>query len=373
MSTQHFPFGKLGLLFLLFFTLTRPAFALDVRHVRFGVYPDKTRIVMELSGTADFRAFILPDPWRLAIDLPAFEWQAGNPALPARTSLSTLRQGALGDGVSRVIFELTKPGMIKSAFVLPAAGPAGAPARLVVDLATATAAQAAAQHDHVFGKLQTNAAAPTHTAAPATDDNATMPDPTSSPIAAPASLTPAPVPDGAPTDHDATPPPPNADAKPDKQSRNFHTDRDRAAATRIANRDGVLPVLPARKTPETPYAQGLAAKPLVIVDPGHGGIDPGTHGPGTMVEKDVTLAAAQALKHTLETSGRYRVLLTRDSDVYVGLYDRVKFARAHKGDLFISLHADSSPVASTVGGASIYTLIGQGVRCRNRQAGPARK
>lgn len=94
--------------------------------------------------------------------------------------------------------------------------------------------------------------------------------------------------------------------------------------------------------------------PLVVLDPGHGGRDPGTIGTSTGVhEKIITLAAAQELRRQLESSGRCRVVLTRTRDVFVSLADRVAFARRREASLFLSLHADSAPGAR---GASVYTL-----------------
>jgi N-acetylmuramoyl-L-alanine amidase len=77
-------------------------------------------------------------------------------------------------------------------------------------------------------------------------------------------------------------------------------------------------------------------------------------------EKDVNLAAALSLKARLEKSGRYKVILTRDSDVYVPLADRVRIAQRADADLFISLHSDSGPDAS-IRGASVYTLADHAV------------
>jgi N-acetylmuramoyl-L-alanine amidase len=94
---------------------------------------------------------------------------------------------------------------------------------------------------------------------------------------------------------------------------------------------------------------------VVVIDPGHGGQDPGALAAGGIYEKTVTLAAAKQLKQKLEESGRYQVFLTRDRDVFVKLGDRVKIARKHKADLFVSIHADSID-KSDVRGMSIYTL-----------------
>ncbi|HZV85841.1 MAG TPA: N-acetylmuramoyl-L-alanine amidase [Brevundimonas sp.] len=101
-----------------------------------------------------------------------------------------------------------------------------------------------------------------------------------------------------------------------------------------------------------------AEKPLIFIDAGHGGRDPGARG-AAVNESAVTLAAAQALKQELERTGRYRVRMTRDGDAYVDLYRRVAIARQAGADLFISLHADAGADPATRG-ASVYTLSEQG-------------
>ncbi len=96
-----------------------------------------------------------------------------------------------------------------------------------------------------------------------------------------------------------------------------------------------------------------APLPLVVLDPGHGGKDPGTIGVSGTQEKRITLAAGLELKRVLEATGRCRVALTRGRDVFVPLNGRVDFARKRDAALFVSLHADSAPGAR---GASVYTL-----------------
>ncbi|HYB08038.1 MAG TPA: N-acetylmuramoyl-L-alanine amidase [Alphaproteobacteria bacterium] len=96
-------------------------------------------------------------------------------------------------------------------------------------------------------------------------------------------------------------------------------------------------------------------KRIVVIDPGHGGVDPGTSGTSGVYEKDITLAAAKELKRQLEVSRHYRVVLTRDSDVFVPLRERVEVARAAHAQLFVSLHADSIASAG-IQGSSVYTL-----------------
>lgn len=94
---------------------------------------------------------------------------------------------------------------------------------------------------------------------------------------------------------------------------------------------------------------------IIAIDAGHGGADPGTQGPSGTLEKYITLAAARALKAELERSGRYRVVLTRERDVFIRLRDRIARARDGGAELFVSLHADAIK-NKRLRGASVYTL-----------------
>ena len=99
------------------------------------------------------------------------------------------------------------------------------------------------------------------------------------------------------------------------------------------------------------------ARPLIVLDPGHGGIDTGTKGSGGEHEKDVVLAFAQTLREKLENGGKYRVAMTRSEDEFIPLGERVRFARARSAGLFISLHADALPRREgQAEGATVYTL-----------------
>jgi len=97
---------------------------------------------------------------------------------------------------------------------------------------------------------------------------------------------------------------------------------------------------------------------LVFLDPGHGGKDPGAQGVRGTQEKSVVMAIARELQRELQAGGRYRVMLTRSSDSYVALRERVARAQSAKADLFLSLHADSCDNPE-VRGASVYTLSEQ--------------
>jgi N-acetylmuramoyl-L-alanine amidase len=124
----------------------------------------------------------------------------------------------------------------------------------------------------------------------------------------------------------------------------------RAEFQAAANAAERRPAEPASE-PAKPRGDG---RQLVVIDPGHGGIDPGTV-VASIAEKTVVLAFGLGLKEQLEASGRYRVLMTRDDDFFVPLGERVKIARAAGADLFISIHADSLAQAQDVRGATVYT------------------
>lgn len=104
------------------------------------------------------------------------------------------------------------------------------------------------------------------------------------------------------------------------------------------------------------YGPADARLPLVVIDAGHGGHDPGTISPhGGAREKDVTLAIARSIRDELLKSGRVRVALTREGDSFIVLQDRYGIARKLKADLFMSIHADAAENQSARGG-SVYTL-----------------
>lgn len=95
--------------------------------------------------------------------------------------------------------------------------------------------------------------------------------------------------------------------------------------------------------------------PVIVLDPGHGGIDPGCTGFSGVFEKDIAFSTAQEIAAQLEATRRYRVILTRSDDEFIALQERVARARAVDGDLFLSIHADAIP-DEDVRGASVFTL-----------------
>jgi N-acetylmuramoyl-L-alanine amidase len=106
-----------------------------------------------------------------------------------------------------------------------------------------------------------------------------------------------------------------------------------------------------------PVAPSTDPRPLVVLDPGHGGLDTGTKGPNGELEKDIVLDFAKRLRERIEKSGKYRVLMTRTDDTFIPLGDRVQIARSAGAALFVSIHADSLPhKEGDAQGATVYTL-----------------
>jgi N-acetylmuramoyl-L-alanine amidase len=128
------------------------------------------------------------------------------------------------------------------------------------------------------------------------------------------------------------------------------------AASRAASQSVAGAPVPDMGEPSTPPAAGppVPVKPLVVIDPGHGGIDNGASAPNGLREKDIVLGYAKQLQALLMASGRFDVALTREDDTYLTLEARVALARQNKADLFVSLHADSFQ-QSDIRGASVYT------------------
>jgi N-acetylmuramoyl-L-alanine amidase len=118
------------------------------------------------------------------------------------------------------------------------------------------------------------------------------------------------------------------------------------APSRLAARRDDPPILGARDR----------TRPLVVIDAGHGGRDPGAISPHGGREKDVTLALARSIRDELVASGRLRVALTRDADAFIDLRERYEIARRLGADLFVSVHADAAPNNDGARGATIYTL-----------------
>ena len=110
------------------------------------------------------------------------------------------------------------------------------------------------------------------------------------------------------------------------------------------------------KMPDVPKAAD-DSRPLIVLDPGHGGIDQGARAQSGELEKDIVLQFASTLRARLEQSGKYRVAMTRTDDTFIPLSERVRFGRSHGAARFVSIHCDSLPKSEgQAEGATVYTL-----------------
>ena len=141
------------LLGLVFFAA--PASALSVDQLRFGVHDGKTRLVLDLSESSDFRVFVLGDPYRLVIDLPDFDWRAGPLSGPPDTGVKGVRHGNLQPGVSRIVLDINRPIGVHSAFMLPRQGEK--PDRLVIDFGAVRPENFRQEMTKIHGTLTANA------------------------------------------------------------------------------------------------------------------------------------------------------------------------------------------------------------------------
>jgi N-acetylmuramoyl-L-alanine amidase len=287
-------FASLGLTFLALAVSAAPAAAKPVvTDARLGVEPNLTRLELSLSAKAEFRIFTLADPDRVVIDLSEVAWKipAGK-KLQGRGLVAALRYGLFRIGTSRVVLDLAGPAAVTDARILPADG--ANPVRLAIDLRPVDVAA-----------YQSSTKTILFASAGASGPNG--------PAAAP-------------------------------------------GGNGLGSAQASAGTTP-NPGPAAPAPKAVAApplKPLIVIDPGHGGIDPGAIGARAM-EKNITLAMAKQLQKALLDTGRFRVVLTRDKDVFIPLRDRFQIARDKGADLFISLHADSNP-NTEARGASVYTL-----------------
>ena len=374
--------------------LCRGAWAEDaIVDVRLGVHPGATRIVLDLTGPVSYRVGLLASPNRLYVELPP----AGAPAAlpPARGYIHGLSLTS-DSGLIRLVAYLEGPGKVTKADLIPGAD--GGPARrLVVDVAPASRSEFAAaltagpidSDPPIVLAASAAESAPAVVAAPvvpAANVPAPAPEPsTSAPVLRAVGTTEGTIGKGLvpvlkpvaestpgvvfPAAAVPAPPAPAAVPAPVATAADWPADVPRLRpGSVLADAASSEPAPPAPTTSALPVAllwpsavpklkpgTSAAALPLIYIDPGHGGPDPGTVGHSGIYEKDVTLAMAKELRRQLLASGRYRVNLTRETDQFVALRPRFEMARQEHADMFISLHADSNPFFDARG-ATVYTL-----------------
>lgn len=303
-----------------------------VTDARLGVEPELTRVVLNLTEGRDFRVFTLADPYRVVIDLEEVDWQiAGGTKLQGRGLVAALRYGLFKAGTSRVVLDLIEPSEVAQAKLLPAEGKE--PPRLLLDLRPISE-----------GRFRTQLKTAVFASNGADSQGETTPTAAEA-TAVTLAAAPVPVADGVKPRQPGDKGPPSLAPRLAPRGPDITT----AAGGMAGGAPGQ-----ASSAAKQPELEARRSKPLIVIDPGHGGIDPGAVGEN-VTEKELTLAVARALKKELEATGKFRVALTRAKDVYIPLRERFSLAREKGADLFISLHADSHNNPLTRG-ASVYTL-----------------
>jgi N-acetylmuramoyl-L-alanine amidase len=252
----------------------------------------RTRFTAELSYPVSYSVYVLSNPYRVLIDLPEVNFQFPDGlGTDSLGLIAAYRYGAIEAGRSRIVIETEGPALIERSFIVKAKR--GKSARIVVDLV---------KTDEVgFRKAR------------AEEEAADGLQPVSLPSPAKA-----------------------------------------IAASKPSVKTGHRQISATERSAPKP-AKRADGRRVIVIDPGHGGIDPGAVGLGAVREKDVVLAFGLALRDRLARSGKYEVVMTRDSDRFVSLRDRVRVARNRQADLMVAIHADTLR-GRAARGATIYTL-----------------
>lgn len=354
--------------------------------LRAAEHPDgTTRLVVDLGQAITFKPHLLTDPMRMVIDCDALTWQH-LPSLARSVGPFLGITYAEDDHGGHMILRLGRPAEIKSAFVIPPRETAGW--RFVVDVKDTTKQSFLAQAETAppaaappaATQLRTASAAP-KTAAP------TASQPTPQPQAAPAQpaqparmivvtspaaeppppqpvITPAMVKGGSSL---SAPMPPAPVPTPAPVPVALSAPSAAPVATPTSAEEDAPPTNTAlaavqpRLQPDRDRDSGDSTdrkhdgRPIIVIDPGHGGVDPGATSVSGVYEKTITYGMARELQRQLEKTGHYRVRLTRERDIFIPLRDRIAISRRYNADLFISLHADVVKDPD-IHGLSVYTL-----------------
>jgi len=285
------------------------AAATIVTDIRVGTRGKTTRIVFEFTDKLTAKVFALADPYRVVVDLPEVGWRLPPRPLPVANGVyDKLRYGLYKPGNSRVVLDLLGPARINKAAMVAPNGAYGY--RLVLELNQASRADFLVARKAGEIVVSADSLGQTVTAR------------------RPASVT-------------------RKKSAPIVRRRPAKAPRVVAAAPSPAAR---FPLAP-RKPPLRPKKPRYS----VVIDPGHGGVDPGTVGHSGTYEKYITLAMARTIRKTLEAIGTYRVALTRNRDIFIPLRERIQIAREAGAHLFISIHADAIK-NKKISGPSVYTL-----------------
>lgn len=324
-----------------------------VTAARLGVHGDQARFVLELSSKIAHTLSYSAAPDRITIEMPAVQWEHRQTSGRAKSGLiASYHYSSAKGGKAHIVLVLREPARAAAVNFLPP--DASNHWRFVLDLAPTSAG------DFKDRVAQSKPMQPEASAVAVHDENAKTAPPKDRSLdrpSVPAQTSVVPAPPVVPPPLAKTGNVPSTGQKPIAQLSPAPT----APAAPPANspqqsalivptppRSGALP--PVKPPAARPH------KPIIIIDPGHGGADPGAQAADGTKEKDLVLNVALALAKKLEQSGRYTPLLTRSTDSTVKLRERVEFSRNSHGELFISLHANIYEKSPVVNGLSVYTL-----------------
>jgi N-acetylmuramoyl-L-alanine amidase len=319
-----------------------------VKEVRFWSLGDVTRIAIEVSADFKYRHDRLPDPDRIFFDIEDARPVMADKkifVIPVGDSLlKQIRVAETQPGVTRVVLDVEE----RNPPVQFTASQLSSPSRLIVELRSMDR--------------------PSPPAVSSVTGSAALPD---APVEAkPASRKFLPPPDGEVSALDLKPPviaplaasiagsprPPSSSGV--RVNLPAYAGPAQVDAKATAPKGSAAPqALPAKRNAngEESLTRVLGLKlGRVVIDPGHGGQDEGTHGPTGLTEKEVVLDIAKRLGALLEQRLNTEVVYTRDDDTFIPLEDRTRIANEHKADLFLSIHANSSPVRGVSGVESYY-------------------
>lgn len=364
----------------------------EVAAVRVAAHDGVTRFVMEISDHISFQVGQVAG--QVSIDLPDLDWsQSGKKGLTKAVGvLRNWSYGPAGVGKGRILFETDGQAGVKKAFIIPPSDDGNY--RLVIDLsadapppppaAKETLAPAVEPQRIQLHRPGQPAAAvvapppPPPPPPPVTQASSpkvmamTTGNPILTPVETPVAAKPsAPKPvietkkaDDSDSEDAAAPPKP---AEEPVAATSSGTLKHPAGGTKVAAGPmpppappPAMPVpQPASVTTAAPPAASAGksqnAKPVVVIDPGHGGVDPGATSLSGAFEKNIVLALGLEVRDILNRNGKVQAIMTRDADFFIPLRERVAIARAHHADLFMSLHADTV-TDPTIRGLSVYTL-----------------
>ncbi len=309
-----------------------------------------------LTYAIPFNVYVLSSPYRVMIDMPDVDFRLkGRVRNRSGGLVRAVRYGRMAPGKARIVLEVDGPVLIRRSYALHPQG--GHPARLVVELVRTDEGTFRALLAAVGEKGPGNGEGGKRGASDARPLRAGDPVPEDLPVITqayrrlvemaaageepqrPSSI--AELLENTPVMFDM---PRSGPGK--AKARN---------SARKRTKEGRRQDMRSRKEKDGEKVATVPRLPLIVIDPGHGGKDPGAIGYRRHKEKDLVLAFARTLAAKLRATGRYRVLLTRSGDTFLTLRERVRFARRHDAALFISIHADMFRTRS-VHGAAIYTL-----------------